>query len=183
MLVAFLLATCSSCIESTNPASSPDTASVDKRLIGFWVDTDNKQHWIAIGKNNLPKTPKGVMTGVSAELTKDGAFDGGPITFFVTKLGSNTYANVPQAQNGEMMLEGVKSYSIIKYTVTDDVLTMILADDRFVKKEVEAGRIKGMSATITDSTENLATWIAVNDERLFPSKDVLKFNRLKSAPE
>jgi hypothetical protein len=179
VFASLLLVTCSSCIESKHPASSLDTAVVDKRLIGLWVNAADSQHWFVIGKSNQAGTPKGLMTGMSAELTADGTFRGTPLALFVTQLGDNAYLNLAQAYGEEEGLDDSKGYFIIKYAVKDNTLTMVSADDDFIREEVKAGKIKGDQSEISDSTENLAKWLTENDEQVFPNTDVFTYNRMK----
>jgi hypothetical protein len=117
------------------------------------------------------------------------------LLLFPTTIGDKTYLNVSDGKDAQVKLledkgwtaETVNAYLILRYQVTGDRLTVQWMDGEAKKRAVEAGKIKGKiekdqdgnaRAMFTDTTENLAKFIAEAGDDLF-SKDVLKLERVK----
>ena len=102
---------------------------------------------------------------------------------FATTFGNNHYLNIAslsperikslEKSNWEpSMAEG---YFLAKYEVSGDKLMVAMMDPEQKKQAVKSGKIKGAikdnRRLITDTTENLARFIASADqEKLFPSQ-------------
>jgi hypothetical protein len=117
------------------------------------------------------------------------------LLLFPTTIGDKTYLNVSDGKDAQVKLvedqgwtaETVNAYLILRYQVTRDTLEVQWMDGDAKKRAVEAGKIKGKiekdqdgnaRAMFTDTTENLAKFVAEAGDDLF-SKDVLKLQRVK----
>ena len=186
-----------SCADSTVPLSDPGKSKPDERLAGVWRqrgesgEVNNYRFAPAGGK-----LPAAVMRVAGSSRKPDGTTEQFEATLlFPTTLGEKTYLNVIEGKEEQIKLledngwtpETVTSYLILRYQVTGDVLTMQGIDGDAKKRAIEAGKIKGTiekdsskftKVYFTDTTENLAKFVAEAGDDLF-RKDVLKLERVK----
>lgn len=196
LAAAFLLLT--GCAESENPLSDPLKTKPDARLAGVWR-VQGDQYSVGPVGDGLPES---VMRMVGVPHSKDGKLTPpGELLFFPTALGSNTYLNV--TDGADWKVESLKkkdwrsidSYVLAKYKVEGDTLLVWPMAAGAVKSAIETGKIKGVARRIpvknpgakaksreqvmlTDTTENLARFVASEGDRLF-SKEVLRLERVK----
>jgi acylphosphatase len=81
----------------------------------------------------------------------------------------------------------VDAYLILRYEIKGDVLTLHVMDGDARKRAIEAGKVKGVvekdphgniRAYFTDTSENLARFVASAGDDLFV-KDALRLERVK----
>lgn len=202
-LISMLLsmaATCvlfTSCFDSKVPLSDPGKSKPDERLAGNWqVRNDdgsvNDYRFAPAGG----KLPASVMRVTGSSRKPDGTTEKvEPLLLFPTTIGEKLYLNVCDGKEPQVKLLEEKGwtagtvgdYSIFRYRVTAETLTVQWMDGDAKRRAVEAGKIKGQiekdqdgtaRAHFTDTAENLAKFVAGAGDGLF-SKDVLKLERVK----
>ena len=196
LVVAALSLLLTSCFDTKNPLSDPQKSKPDDRLTGVWRfrGESGEMNYYHIGHAG-EKLPASLMRVVNVQHTPDGKTQSGELLVFPTTIGDKTYLNVTEAKPPQLKLleeqgwsdETFNEYLLIRYQITGDVLTLQLIDQEAKKRAVEGGKIKGMSEKdrdgntrvhFTDTTENLAKFVAEAGEDLF-SKDVLRLERVK----
>ena len=194
-----MAATCllfTSCMDSRVPLSDPGKSKPDQRLVGNWRarndDGTVTDYRFASAGGKLPAS---VMRVAGSSRKPDGTTEQfEPLLLFSTVIGVKTYLNVTDGKEPQVKLlekgwtaETVSAYSIFRYQVTADTLTVQWMDGDAKKRAVEAGKIKGKMEKdqdgndrvhFTDTSENLAKFVAGAGDALF-SKDVLKLERVK----
>jgi hypothetical protein len=185
-----------SCFDSKTPLSDPHKSKSDDRLIGVWrfrgdSGEVNYYHIGCIGE----KVPASVMRVVSIQHMPDGKIQQSELLVFPTTIGSKTYLNVSDGKQAQLKrveekgwtAETVDTYLILRYQVTGDALAVEWMDNEAKKRSIDAGTIKGViekdqdgntRARFTDTTENLAKFVAEAGDGLF-STDVLRLERVK----
>jgi len=186
-----------SCFDSKVPLSDPGKSKADERLAGSWRGRNddgsvNSYRFAPAGG----KLPASVMRVTGSNRKPDGTTEQfEPLLLFPTTIGEKTYLNACDGKESQVKLledkgwtgETVTAYSIFRYQVTGDKMTVQWMDGDAKKRAIEAGKIKGKiekdqdgndRAHFTDTAENLNTFIAKAGDDLF-SKDVLKLERMK----
>jgi hypothetical protein len=112
---------------------------------------------------------------------------------FPTTIDGNTYLNVCDGKDEQLKVleekgwtaETVHAYLIFKYQIKDDVLVVQGMDKDAKQRAIESGKIKGViekdrftTVRFTDSTENLAKFVADVGDELF-SESVVRLERVK----
>jgi hypothetical protein len=195
-----LVAACSllltSCFDTKHPLSDPQKSKPDERLTGVWrFRGDNGElNYYHIGHVG-ERLPASVMRVFFVQHRTDGTMQFGELMVFPTSIGDKTYLNAAEAKPSDFALleekgwtdEAINKYLILRYQITDDVLTLQLVDQEAKKRTVESGHIKGViekdrdgnpRVHFTDTTENLAKFVAEAGDDLF-SKDVLRLERVQ----
>ena len=190
----------SGCEDSKNPLSDPQKSKPDNRLSGAWrlrepVAKHIEAIYFHVGAAG-DKLPAGVMRAVQITHFTDGTI-GRPVEFliFSTTIGKNTYLNI--APGGDECLKvlkekgwrGVEGYVLLKYKVEADTVLGWKMDSDAKVKAIDAGKIKGKdwakpgfllmdTYTITDTTENVARFVAGAGDSLF-SENAMHLDRVK----
>lgn len=195
-----MAATCllfTSCFDSKVPLSDPGKSKTDQRLAGVWRlgNDDGSVTFYHFGRVG-DKLPASVMRVVGIQHKWGGTMTQlDELLVFPTTIGDKTYLNVTDGNDEQMKVlaekgwtaETVNDYSIFRYQIMADTLTVQWMDGDGKKRAVEAGKIKGKiekdqdgnaRTHFTDTTENLAKFVAEADDDLF-SRDVLKLQRVK----
>jgi hypothetical protein len=131
--IACLLLT--SCVTtSENPLSSPETAQPDPKLVGTWhnngdadesfVLTVKDAHWMHIENRKKDKPTE--------------SYD-----MFVTVIDGHRFLNVRQLGNDEQGHPFKKEFFLIRYQVTDHVLSTWFMDQDKADEAVRSGKLKG----------------------------------------
>ena len=185
-----------SCFDTKHPLSDPRKSKPDERLTGAWrFRGDNgEMNYYHIGHAGA-KLPASVMRVFFVQHRTDGTMQSGELLVFPTSLGDKTYLNAAEAKPSEFALleekgwtdEAINKYLILQYQIAGDVLTLQLVDQEAKKRAGDAEKIKGViekdrdgnpRVHFTDTTENLAKFVAEAGDTLF-SKDVLRLERVK----
>jgi hypothetical protein len=193
-LFACLLLT--GCHDSIVPLSGAAKASPDKRLIGVWQHKhQNGITYYHVGRLG-GKAPEGVMRVVTVSHPNSGELqEPHQLLAFRSDVGGHSHLNiasVTQEQLGSIRKEGwraglLDSYILLRYRVDGDALLVLGMNDAAKRKAIAGGKIKGVDkgregVTFTDTTENLAQFVAATGDDLF-SKDVVRLERVKSPNE
>lgn len=196
-LVATICLLFTSCFDSRVPLSDPTDSKPDERLVGAWRSRNDDG---SVSEYRLVhaggKLPASVMRVTGSSRKPDGTTEQfEPLLLFPTIIGKQSYLNVCDGKEAQVKLleekgwtaETVAAYSIFRYQIAGDTLTVQWMDGDAKKRAIEAGKIKGTvekdkdgndRAHFTDTAENLTKFIAAAGADLF-SKDGLKLDRVK----
>ena len=176
MRYLFLFMSCCflcSCIQSENPLSDPNKASIDKRLEGIWLveDTDSVNEIIFY---RFTSRDDGFMDLVIDDQSKKD-LNIERFSIFPTKLNTGYYMNVKKYHPKN--IEG--GYSFYKYKVTNDNTLYLWAifDIQPVVKAINDNSLRGEikrekdgtidSVEITDVSIKIAEFVSSHDQELF----------------
>ena len=196
LVIAFpLIGFSAGCAMSLHPLSDDRTSVSDKQLLGVWEEVEKNE-----GKDNdeqkpdrfrIDSKPNSKVAMLVTDLDSKDKMP--PLTLLATILGERRYLSLGGHNEEKNRLE----WLIAEYKITDqDSLQMRLFDPKRVRKEVEAGTIKGHveerkeidsdgkaqakeSATvlIEDSTDNLRKFLDRHPDQLF-TPEWVRFKRL-----
>jgi hypothetical protein len=194
-MVAFCLLF-TACTDSKTPLSDPHKSKADERLTGVWRFRGdggemNYYHFGRVGE----KLPAAVMRVASIQHMPDGKMEQSDLLIFPSTIGGKTYLNASDGTDNQLKLleekgwtpATVNAYLILRYQVAGDKLTIQWIDGEAKKRAVEGGKIKGViekdrdgntRVQFTDTTENLAKFVAEAGDDLF-AKDMLRLERVK----
>jgi hypothetical protein len=193
--VSMLLAGCD---DSKNPLSNPEDAKADTRLAGVWRTQEAYSEDMEVAYAHIGVTrdelPHGVMGAVLIGHEKDGTMSGAAeFLLFPTTIGKNTYLNVAPGDNEQRTLlkkngwKSIAGYVLFRYKIEGDTLLLWkmdpdakerAIDNKKVKGEIKEGFLIDMNR-ITDTTENVARFVATAGDDLF-AKKAIRFDRVKS---
>ncbi len=183
------------CGYSAHPLSDPLKSKADARLAGVWRMRGDKGvmycHIGVVGE----KLPPSVMRAV-AIMHEEGKMKG-PVEYllFPTVLGTKTYLNLTGGEEQQINLlqqkgwtdETANSYFFLKYQLEGDKLTVWNINDDAKRQAIESGKVKGeidpknKSSRFTDTTENLARFVAEAGDGLFSKTPWLRLERVEGA--
>lgn len=197
LLVAGTCLLLTSCFDSKVPLSDPGKSKPDDRLAGAWrsrnADGSVNEYRFAHAEDKLPAS---VMRVTGNTRKPDGMTEPmEPLLVFPSTIDGKTYLNACDGKEQQIKVleekgwtpETVNVYSIFRYQIRGDTLTVQWMDGDAKKRAVEAGKIKGKiekdkdgneRAHFTDTTENLTKFITGAGDGLF-AKDGLKLERMK----
>ncbi len=204
VVAACLCLSVASCVPSKNPLSDPERASADPNLFGTWYrrDKDGSRELLVVGKAaeaaNRSDLPAGLMRGVSISISKDNRVGGSlSLVFFLTTTGTRTYINsfgeeaFDQKKHPMFSRDAIDSFSIMKYRLAGDRLEFWKGySAKALGEAIEKGLVQGKvehdketkainSASLTDTTENLARFFARADaDAVFPNDLKQEYRRL-----
>ena len=186
-----------SCFDSKVPLSDPGKSKADERLSGSWQlrndDGSVNSYRFVLAGGRLPAS---VMRVTGNNRKPDGTTEQfEPLLVFPTTIGDKTYLNACDGKEPQVKVleekgwtdETVAEYSIFRYQVVGDTLTVQWMDGNVKKRAIEAGKIKGKiekdkdgndRAHFTGTAENLAKFVVGAGDDLF-SKNSLKLQRAK----
>jgi hypothetical protein len=188
------------CPDSKNPLSDLTTSKPDERLFGVWQHRwDNSgnvtyYHVGSVGK----ELPSGVIRVVGLAHSSNGHVRSpGEYLGFSTTLGGKTYLNLILSEQEAKLSEekGLKAdaivgYSLFKYQIDGDKMKVWMMDAYAKRQAIETGKIKGViekgeqenhTVVFTDTTENIARYVAEAGDSLF-SKEPLRLERVTTHP-
>jgi hypothetical protein len=194
-------------VSSEQPLSDPKSSEVDKRLFGQWKATDNRDEMNFIfgrpPENSIEDCPPGLILAYSFNRNANDEIhaDARPAYLFVTKIGDETYINGVNGNDGKELqkwkADDLTRYSLMKYSVEAERLTIWLMNRDAAAKYVENGKLKGEvkrrqtkkdgpldgevdHVLLKDTTANLVKFLAGGGNRtLFSDKGKLVLNRVK----
>lgn len=177
---------------SKQPLGDFKQAVVDKHLLGTWVlvDDDKEVHYFHIGRPKANQAPKGFVQVLEARFRSDQALIETDAIGFSITVGDCRYLNLSLIVDKDRRFDPTTpaplGWLFLKYQIDGDRVEVWAADPRFVKREIKAGKIAGPinwgGATLTDSSENLAKWVAANDAKIFVEKTILQRVVVKQQP-
>jgi hypothetical protein len=183
------------CDDSTVPLSDPSKASLDKQLVGLWKhDHQNGMTYYHVGRLG-GSAPDGVMRVVVASHQTSGELQQpSQLVAFPSDIDGKSYLNVAGAtqeqltsiQENGWQADMLDSYILVKYRVEDDALLLWATNKDAKKKAIQGGKIKGeikegdggTRIRFTDTTENLAKFVAAAGDALFADES-LRFKRVR----
>jgi hypothetical protein len=186
--VLFFLLT--GCDDSKNPLSDPQASKADEWLVGVWWDGDVYYHIGHAGE----QFPAGMMRIVEVKHTQGKLAPPQEYLAFPTVLGDKAYLNVVIGEKEVNRLdekgwtmEAVDSYTFIKYQVDGNKLVAWAIDEKAKEQAITGGKIKGVTekdkpAKFTDTTENLAHFVAEAGDSLWETKKPGRFERITTYP-
>ena len=205
LTVAVLTLCLAGCVvKSKNPLSDPDQSLPDEKLFGVWVQKkEGDTKIMVIGKTGVsePKgVPAGIMCGLYSAINKEGVVQTpGHPTFFITSIGDDHYINwfeesaLDVSKHKTWDKTAIKEYFLMKYRVSGDKLEIWTGEEKGIAKAVESGKVGGevkrdrdhpevvISASLTDTTENLAQYIKNGGGAiLFPNESKIVYERLRT---
>jgi hypothetical protein len=194
--IILALATClvaSGCDDTKNPLSDPQTSKADERLLGVWrepvTDVERYYHVGHAGK----KYPSSVLRVVAVTHRNGIVETPEELLAFPTVIGDKTFLNLvfdPDKKLIKLMDEKgwkageVDHYKFLKYQVDGDSLLIYQIDEHAKAKAIENGRIKGVpsrsnpNAPFTDTTENVARFVAETGDNLWITKEPVRYERV-----
>jgi hypothetical protein len=175
-LVSALCLLLTGCGDSKNPLSDPQASKPDERLVGAWRWDDSNFHVGHAGK----KFPNSMMRVAIAKNKKGKPELSEQLLIFPSVVKHKTYLNVIDekgyqdkfSQDKGWNAEAVDCYWILKYQVDGDKLLVWPIDLTAKQQAIRDGRIKGVIEKdkpdiFTDTTENVARFVAGEADRLF----------------
>ena len=193
LMAACLLST--GCLDSKNPLSAPKTSKADERLAGVWRERNKDGKSVAyyhVGQAG-DKFPKGVMRVVAIAHREGKVEPADEYLIFPTVLQGKTYLNVVANEEQVKLLDkdgwkadAIDAYTLCKYRLEGDTLVLWLIDDAAKERAIKSGKIKGEAkpnepARFTDTTENLARFVAEAGDSLLDTKEPARFERVDAA--
>ena len=120
----------------------------------------------------------------------------GEVFAFATAIGGKNYLNVVMLdkeavqrldENGGKLADSVDGYKLLKYQIDGDKLLIWQMDEGAEAQAIKAGKVKGVKgdgpenpAKITDSTENVARFVAAAGDSLWQKKEMMRLERIKT---
>lgn len=192
-VVLFLLACLAApgCDDSQKPLSDPKTSKADERLIGVWRDSaGSTEDYYHVGRAG-GTFPASVIRIVVVKHENGTIKPPEEYLAFPTVLRGKSYLNmvidpkqVKRLDEEGWKPEAVECYTFLKYEVQGDRLTAWVVDERAKEQAVKDGKIKGVLkqnvAQFTDTTENVARFVAEAGDSLFNTKEPGRFERVKA---
>jgi hypothetical protein len=190
-LVGVAACLCASGCDSKNPLSDPQTSKADERLAGVWRHrSDDGDEYYHVGHAG-EKFPPGMMRVVWIKHSKGNVEPPGECLVFPTVLGDKTYLNVAFGKD-EKSVKGldekgwnaadVDSYTLYKYKFDGDKLLVYGIDAEAKEKAIKSGKVMGTvgdhSAQFTDTTENVARFVAEAGDSLWNTEKPGRLERV-----
>jgi hypothetical protein len=191
VVVPAVLLPLTGCDDSKNPLSDPQTSKPDERLVGVWLErTDEGQTYWHVGHAGK-ESPSSVMRVVAVKHTKENVESSEEHMLFPTVLKDKTYLNVVNDEESVQPLnkEGwkpdlVECYTFLKYQLDGDNLVVWLIDedakDTAIKGRKVQGKMRQRFSRFTDTTENLARFVAEAGDGLWNTKKPLRLERIEA---
>jgi len=191
-VVGLLLAGCFP--ESKNPLSSPATSRIDARIAGVYEqkkesEKQDSAYWhfhyrgAAAGQDQKPRVTTTIeIIGVSHPA--ESGLDGARYHAFATRLGGHDYLSFVEQKGGSAKKE---NYSFARYELNwRGDLHLWLLDTNSVAAAIKSGKLRGKVRTnqfgtdvlLTDTTANLAAFVAASDPAKLFGKKPMVFRRL-----
>ena len=186
--------------ESINPLSTPATSAIDQRFEGVYQEVDKDKdakdgsaywHFHYRGASDGAKGVRRSTTWL--EIVGIGHEPKGGLEITRYKALSTKIAGQDYLSFIALSEDGKKSdatYSFARYEVSwrGDLRVWVASESAFIDA-VKAGKLRGkvtggslgQSVTLTDTTANLAAFIAAGDPRKLFSEEPMVFRRISSA--
>jgi len=195
MVVGLALLLLTGCDDSKTPLSNPQDSKPDEKLAGVWRfrGENGEVGYYHIGQAG-EKLPQGVMRVVGV-MHREGKIEPpSELLMFPTTLDGKTYLNITSGKEGQVKLieekgwKAVDAYFIFKYKVEGNELLVWVIDGDAKKRAIESGKIKGViekkkfatTVKFTDTTENMARFVAQAGDTLYPNKPI-RLERIEGA--
>jgi len=181
------------CDDSKTPLSDPQTAKADNRLVGVWRwrGENGEVTYYHVGHAG-EKFADSMMRIVSIKHDQGKVEPPEEYLAFPTVLGGKTYLNVVVDQKQVKKLDEtgwktdvVDRYALFKYQVDGGKLVVWLIDEDAKERAIKSGKVKGVvepnkPPKFTDTTENVARFVAEAGDSLLNLKDPVRFERVEA---
>jgi hypothetical protein len=173
LLLGFCFLGMTSCIDSENPLSDPESAKPVKELLGVWrANQDGGTRYYHVGRADK-HFPNGILQMKIIDYDKDGVLkvDGSNFFVFSTTLGDRHFVNITALepeQLAEVDKTGwkpsmFKGYWIYEYHLDGDKIRLFATDWNQKKALIESKKFQGVVKTdqisFKESSETLAKLI------------------------
>ena len=192
-LLSVVVCLCASgCDDSKNPLSDPKTSKADERLLGVWrgPNGDGEVYYhVGHAGENFPNNVMRIM-----EITHTNGEVEVPEEYlaFPTVIGDKTYLNLVHDGNEKLVKRfdkkgwkaaDVDCYTFFKYKFDGDKLVMWIIDEQAKQNGIKAGKVKGVAepnkiAKFTDTTENVARFVAEAGDSLWDTQEPSRLERV-----
>jgi hypothetical protein len=182
--------------ESKNPLSTPANSTIDSRLEGIFVQRREKSddelggwhfhyHGFKAGPNGQPRATPWLEV-LSVAHVKDGGLKGDAYRALTTRIGVHDYMSFFELGSGADKGRATL-YSFARYEVSwAGDLRVWMANSEAFAQAIKSGKLHGTvkrekmadDIMLTDSTENLAAFVAAGDPATLFSGKPLVFYRL-----
>jgi hypothetical protein len=193
-LVGLFLASCN---DTKNPLSDPQQSKADAALLGVWrlAGANGEVNYYHASRAG-GKLPEAVLHVKCVRHSKDGKeTPSGEMLVFPSAIGDHNYLNAvitDQSKINALLAGGwnsdvVPSYTIMRYRLDGDKLTVEVINDMAKLRAIQAKRIKGLiegspekptKVELTATSEHLAQFVEKAGDDLF-ARDVLRLERVK----
>ena len=186
----------SGCDDSTAPLSDVKTAKIDEHLVGDWKQVMEKGEAIYHVEKAGKSLPDGVVhVRVTGKEENGAAKTPSDYLAFTMTIDGTTYLNVVinNDQVAKLTEEGwkaglVTNYCLYRYKIVGDKASLWVLDEDAKKQAIRDGKIQGKlpdngntrPTTFTDTSPNLASFVAKSGDAIWNTKDVVHFARGKS---
>lgn len=191
ILAAFACLLPMGCDDSKVPLSDPAASKPDARLAGVWRFRDPKEPgevtYYHVGRAD-EKLPEGVMRVVAVGHDRGNVSPAENLLVFPTVLEGKTYLNVTDGSEKALKVlrekgwTAMDKYFILRYEVDGDKLTCWIMDPDAKEKAIKAGKIQGTvkdyDIRFTDTTENLAQFVAGVGDSLYIEDEPRRMERI-----
>jgi hypothetical protein len=185
-----------SCVALEHPPIDPSQAKTDERLFGVWKalpdEMDGGYCYLFVGRPQA-KAPSGMMEAITISNDRRETIKRDATAFFQVPLGQANYAVMVEEdmEEGQQRKKPRRSpqYSLLKYAVEGDRLTVWAMDGNAVEDAVKRGKLKGTvtkggiiewkSVVITETGDNLLRFLKEHQDSLFVRKPMFVFTKCK----
>ena len=196
--VSLIALLCSSCDDSKTPLSDPQQSKPDAGLVGTWRFREKSGQVLYYHIGRIPgKLPQSVMRLIGINFSKENNLESpAEMLLFPTQIGDRRYLNAAGVEDPEKLKAmeekgfnppDIGGYWLLAYRLEKDAMTVWPMDAAAKKRAIEAGKVKGQiskgesgyeTVRFTDSSENLARFVAEAGDSLFV-KEPLHLERIK----
>jgi hypothetical protein len=196
--VSLIALLCTSCDDSKTPLSDPQQSKPDAGLVGSWryQEKSGQVLYYHIGRI-AGKLPPGVMRLIGINFSKEGNLESpAEMLLFPTQIGDRHYLNAAGVEDPEKLKameekgwtpQDIGGYWLVAYRLEKDAISVWPMDAAAKKRAIESGKVKGEiskgesgfeTVRFTDTSENLARFVAEAGDTLF-AKEPMRLERIK----
>ena len=151
------------------PPSDPLTATIDKGTVGAWfANFKGKPYYLHVGTGNIVGKSNWMELVLVNQGKQAPSFYVHHKIGFTCNIGDSGFFVLANTSKQIFQLRGLKTedlvaavdkYEIFKYKLDADIMDVWAVDQKFLRGAIKSGQIKGNTATIDDTTENLISFI------------------------
>jgi hypothetical protein len=186
-----LLMGCEDCI---HPLSDPQAPKAEPRLIGMWREQtgDGDVTYYHVGRAG-ENFPDGVLRIVTTSLKHGELEPPDEYLAFATALADSHYLNVVIDDKQVRLLdakgwkpETIDCYTLVKYELAGDKLTVWAIDETAKEQAIKTGKIKGVvvensTAKFSDTSEAVARFVTQAGDSLWNLKEPGRLQRVEES--
>lgn len=176
-----------SCLKSKNPVSDPKKGGRDEALCGVWKHKEDDGTLWLLQIGYLEAELKAPWMGCTLTSNDGTEHASGFSPCFVSIVAGKKYLNFAsdldmtqdQVSKEPSLVEKISGYEIVKYEIQDETLTLTMCNFPALKDSISKGLIKGKDEMVTAKSEELASFLEKNDQKVFPVKENVRFTKVK----